>query len=282
MKITFNPSFRYNCSPSFQAAKPQIKEELFALPKKEIFQRIKTSLKHPENLLGTGGEAEVWKIENSDYCIRIPNHISGRITTSLNRKLTNDDIINHTVAKLGQGATIMPIIEGVTLGSDNIEEEKDVTYIIEKLPVSAYEDLIRQINYAENTSNMIFDIGMNNIIINPQTQRMTAIDFYKPKYNDENWNNQILSDIYFSLAKNPVSSKKQQKICACKILLAARNTLQNLNIGIKSLGIEQFLNELLQDEIIDKNSNVKSLLNDFKKNSNNIAMEVKNIFGITI
>ena len=77
-------------------------------------------------------------------------------------------------------------------------------------------------------------------------------------------------------------SKKQQKICACKILLAARNTLQNLNIGIKSLGIEQFLNELLQDEIIDKNSNVKSLLNDFKKNSNNIAMEVKNIFGITI
>ena len=135
----------------------------------------------------------------------------------------------------------MPIIEGVTLGSDNIEEEKDVTYIIEKLPVSAYEDLIRQINYAENTSNMILDIGMNNIIINPQTQRMTAIDFYKPKYNDENWNNQILSDIYFSLAKNPVSSKKQQKICACKILLAARNTLQNLNIGIKSLGIEQFL-----------------------------------------
>lgn len=72
----------------------------------------------------------------------------------------------------------MPIIEGVTFTFSKFDNF-EIANIVEKMPIKSFQELIEQISYAETQTELIFDSSCKNIIINKDTNKMTAIDFYK-------------------------------------------------------------------------------------------------------
>ncbi len=259
--------------PKFCAArlKPAINKDIFikdntsdflSLPTKEIFDRIRNSINKPQNKLGNGGEANVWKIENSNYCVRIPIDYTGKFTNSIKKTLTKNDKVNHVVAKLSGGVTIMPIIEGFTFCSDNINDS-NLAKIVEKMPLEAYKNLINQIYKAETETDMVFDSGWKNIIINPVNNTMTAIDFYRPKERGT-FSNQILSSIYASLANNPNTTFEQKQICAGKLLASTVQLKKDEKINLRTLGLTKLLRELKYQKVIENNNYIEIIKNSFE------------------
>lgn len=248
-------------------------QDFLSLPTKEVFSRIKKSIKKSENKLGRGGEADVWKIEDSSYCIRIPVDSIGKFAGLIDKNLTNNDKVNHVVAKLNGGVTIMPIIEGCTFCSDNVKDD-DVAKMIEKMPIESYKNLIRQIYNAESMTDMVFDSGWKNIIINSDKMSMTAIDFYKTKDRDI-FANQILSSIYASLANNPSTTFEQKQTCAGKLILASTQLIKDEKLDLSKFGLNRFLSELKNQKILDNSNYIKLIKNNFeilsRSNSNNAS-----------
>lgn len=64
------------------------KQEFLSLPSEEIIKKIEESLKNIKNKLGTGAEANVWRIKNSSYCVRIPIGVYLDEKDSINKNLT--------------------------------------------------------------------------------------------------------------------------------------------------------------------------------------------------
>lgn len=239
-------------------------------PSKEILQCIKQSIKSDENLLGSGGEAEVWKIKDTNYCVRVPRKTTFVGKLYIKKTLSEEDKINHTVAKLSNGATIMPIIKGVTFSSDNIDDY-EVAKLIENMPVSSFRDLIEQINYAETKTDLIFDVGWKNVIIDSNKNKMTAIDFYKSE-DKPLFTNQILSNVFATLTSNPKTSVEQKKICAGKIILATIQFLDTKNNNFSTLGVSRFVETLKKRNLFENIKYAKVLesnLNKLKSNNPN-------------
>lgn len=196
------------------------KEDLLLQDDKTIIKNVKKAIRK-ENSIGRGGEAEVYKIPNTKYCVRVPHDSFDKLGKVVDKNISPQEIVNHTVAKLANGVSIMPIIDGFTFCSKDITNEK-VAKMVEQMPQSAFNKLLKQVCEAYNY-DMAFDTGWKNIIINPVNKTLTAIDFVPA--DDVVSGDRILNKVYLSLTNNPDTTLAQRKICAGKFLTALADNL---------------------------------------------------------
>ncbi len=198
-----------------------------SLPKEKIFDRIDKSI-NEKNFLGEGSEASVYKIVDSDYCIRLNSDFRSDYRKHLSFDISEEDKINHIVAKLGDDATILKYIEGIPVFAK--EEDVGTSSIIKEsvksAPISSFQKLLAQIAYAAN-KDMIFDCCGANVIINPKTKEITAIDFYKntPEFTEVV---RPLSAIYSALVTS-FDDVEYRKVCANKVLNAGIQEISKPN-----------------------------------------------------
>lgn len=157
--------------------------DLLDLPKEDIMTKIQDAIK-PENILGHGAEAKVYRIKDTDYCVRIPYCAGDMYSRSYTKELTPADKLNHVRARLGFGAAILDYFEGVTpnkykknIDCRNIFQEK-----ISELPTKAYNSLLQQIACAID-NEMLYDFSGGNLIVDLKNEKLTAIDFYNKSEN---------------------------------------------------------------------------------------------------
>lgn len=170
---------RLNCPPPLKADCVCFKSrDLLELSEEDVFKRIDESIV-PENFLGQGTEAEVYRIKDTDYCVRIPYMAQDIYRTMYSKELTPVDKVNHVVAKLGFGASIMKYFDGITPkwyqnnGSSRYKLQEQISI----MPLKSYTDLLHQV--AEAVDNeMVFDFSGGNLIVDTEKQKLTAIDFY--------------------------------------------------------------------------------------------------------
>lgn len=148
------------------------------LPEEDILTKIQESIK-PECFAGQGTEAEVYRIKDTGYCVRIPYVAHDIQNFNYTKKLTPIDKVNHIVAKLGFGAAVMKYFEGETpkdYKSNNIYRYNFQEKIAE-MPLEAYSDLLHQIANALD-NEMFFDFSGGNLIVDTKNNKLTAIDFF--------------------------------------------------------------------------------------------------------
>ena len=236
------------------------KKEFLTLPPKEIWARIKASLSNAKNFIGIGGEAKVWKIEGTNYCIRIVYDAVINQNLKPDFNISEKDKVNHVVAKFDDDFTIMPVIEGVTFYSNKINNDK-VASIVENMPQEAFDRLFLQVYHAEKIG-MKFDSGPCNIIINPEELTMTAIDFSELVLSTS-----MMSRILWSLVPQYISNEAQVKHCAGRIMLALLTALNSgCDIDLGVCGISRFI-----DSVVDNKNYARILKNEFEKISNGEA-----------
>lgn len=295
MKVFFNQQqpiqYKLNLS-AFRSAKPikQLSNDVFvrtdflSQPTNKIFSSIKRSIKNMDNFLGRGGSAEVYKIEGTNYCVRIPIDASKKMYNKFTRILSQEDKFNHTAAKLGEGATIMPIIEGYTFCSKEITN-REAANMVEAMPIEAFKKLFMQIYTAEKTSELRFDSGWRNVIINPKEQTLTAIDFWKPTEDAPKNRSEILSSIFSALGNTPMTTSEQQKTLAGKLFLTGISILsEHPEIKPEECGFMRLLNTL-EDKYLIENPNYIKV---FRKNLRNLGLGeqkviktlAKQLFGV--
>ncbi len=158
--------------------------DFLKLSDKTIFQRIKEVTSDRCNYIGEGGQARVYRIPNSNYCVRIERHDSD-YKPILDRNITEYDRINHVVAKFGNESSIRRYIEGVPVLTPNTlpHEGQKIAQDIAQMPVKSFKALLQQICYAYD-NEMLFDCAWGNVIVNPKENKLTAIDFNKNIFNE--------------------------------------------------------------------------------------------------
>ena len=94
--------------------------DFLKLPKKEIYKRVQESINN-FNLLGYGTEGSVYAIDGTDYCIKFSRNSDSRksLCKNLTFKVSEQDKVNHVVAKLGNSAVIMQKIKGIPVSEIN-------------------------------------------------------------------------------------------------------------------------------------------------------------------
>lgn len=210
-------------------------KDLLKLDKCEIFNKVNNAINR-ENFLGAGGEACVFSIPDTPYCVRLIKKRNACFDTvdkssfkkfdnKFSLKLTEDDKVNHIVAKLGGGATIMKKIEGYPLvlyNPQNFDKtQKEVNDAFYKLSPLAFNCLLKQV-YNAKMNGFIFDCSSSNVIMNPKQDKLTAIDFYKAsKDYPEDVN--VLRRVYASFVKE---AEFERKHCAGYLLKSALMELQ--------------------------------------------------------
>ena len=153
-------------------------QDFLDLPEEEIYKRIMQSV-NAENFLGQGTEAEVYRIKDTGYCVRIPYLAADVFCTNYSKELTQIDKLNHVAAKLGFGASIMKYFEGIIPKwfKDNNISRYDLQGKIAEMPVKSYSELLHQIADAID-NDMLFDFSGGNLIVDTENKKLTAIDFY--------------------------------------------------------------------------------------------------------
>ena len=148
------------------------------LPEKDIIGKIRASAT-PDNFLGHGTEAEVYRIKGTKYCVRIPYLAQDIYFFNYTKELTSMDKVNHIVAKLGFGASVMKYFDGIVPKWYQKDEHNryKLQESIAKMPVKSYSELLHQIAGAVD-NEMLFDFSGGNLIVDTEKQRLTAIDFY--------------------------------------------------------------------------------------------------------
>ena len=164
--------------------------EFLNLPKNEIMRKIRDSIRE-ENLLGRGVEGQVYAIDGTDYCLKYSQNTDSlqTLSKSFRKRVSDEDRINHIVARLGNDAVIMKRIKGISVADINRLPVKEYNESIEKLlkfPNSAYRDLLNQIIEALK-HGMEYDCHGGNLIVDFENKKLTAIDFCSPRklYNSE-------------------------------------------------------------------------------------------------
>ncbi|MDE6137960.1 MAG: hypothetical protein K2F57_00655 [Candidatus Gastranaerophilales bacterium] len=212
-----NPALRITNQPTCDTVKFTGHWDLLKLSDKTIFERIKEAIEDKRNYIGEGGQARVYKIPNSNYCVRIEKHDSN-YKPVLDRNITECDRINHVVAKFGDESSIMHYIEGVpVLTPDSNARQAQITaQSIAQMPVKSFKDFLKQICNAYD-NDMIFDCAWGNVIVNSKENKLTAIDFCK------NICNESLKPLSYTLSAlmHEYTTPQQTKIYANKILNAA-------------------------------------------------------------
>ncbi len=279
-QISFTPITRVKTSPASSPLKMAKgltcdtvsfgNSEFLSKSKKEIFAKIDQSLQNPsENCLGRGGEASVYRIEGTDYCVRIPSKLlqNNLKLTNLSLKVSEKDKINHTVAKLNDGITIMPVIKGVVFGD---YDSAELSKIIINMPQSSYNDFLEQLCHAYK-HGFEFDATWKNVIINPENNTLTAIDFYRP---DGHYRNRLLNEAYHALVGYRLASQECKKVCAGRLYLGALNMMsadRKYTPEISALSPDNF-KEFKRDKLIE-NEKYYQVLNDKFKHLEELKYE---------
>ena len=229
-----------------------------AQPEDKIIATIIKSIKNEENCLGVGSEAEVFQIEGTDYCVRLPHSNIDEDTELIsyfgdfNLQVNKEDKINHVVARLSNGATIMNKINGRPVFSIGMTPMGilDSIFAVSKLPQSAYCNLLNQIAAAYK-EDMIFDPYGTNVIFDSQS--MTAIDFYKRQsmYKEYTY---PLNDIYDALVNIKEPPIGCEKVIIKKIYKAVLSELEPQKIPClnpEEFDIYKFTLDLCKDKKIN-------------------------------
>lgn len=137
----------------------------------EITKIVKDVIDNTEKI-GFGSEGEVFKIPDTNYCVKIMKGESTRFFGDWKMNVSEQDKINNIVARAENDAVIMNYLEGQPLKWNKPDEIYD-------LPKSAYKNLLKQMQRA-NDECMKFDNSPRNVIYNPKEKTLTAIDFYEP------------------------------------------------------------------------------------------------------
>lgn len=257
------------------------KKDLLSLSPAEIKDAVWRSSKEPKNCLGFGAEAQVYKVEGTKYCVKIPYKSKSLKNSDISFSLNEKDRINHVVAKFSNGATLMRYVEGIPVSeriTENKISAKDLDKMLLALPVSAFHNLFRQICHAKN-NGMIFDCSASNVIMNPKEKTLTAIDFYEtdPEYPEDV---KPLRYILEALADD--DSFILKKKCALKVILGALEDLKPGVVPCLSIGEFRF-NDFMEKVQIGNNlkysqdwSKLKACLADV------LCLKIKEIAGVDV
>ena len=193
-------------------------KDLIHLPVNDVLERVENSIRS-DNLLGRGGEASVYSINDTDYCIRIPIVNPEDYKKGFVSELTSLERVNHGVAKLGEKTIIMKRLDGFSMFP---RKETGVTramvhQMIDDMPISAYRQVIEQIAKARE-QGAYFDSSGANVLVNPVKKTMTIIDFTAC---EDCAYSRILKSLFITLGMNDgILTNAQQKDRANKILSA--------------------------------------------------------------
>lgn len=256
------------------------KQDLLTLSESEIIEKVNQTVANKNNYLGCGSEAVVYRIPDTDYCVRLKKNNKSKLCHPVSFKLSTRDKINHVVAKIGKNAAILKFYEGFpsfVMNESNCKIiQSEVDKSLDELPVSAFSGLLRQVCFAKK-HDMVFDCDWSNVIINPENKTITAIDFYKL---DKDMPEVIypLRACYSSLIypEAPVLHKKN---CMAKILLAA---LEEMKPGeVPCMPVEEFnFSDFINKVYSDKNMSSDAYTDLLKKIMNDIeCLKIKNIYN---
>ncbi len=154
-------------------------KNLLSLSSDRISKIVKVAIEET-NFIGSGKEGEVYKIPDTDYCIKILKRNLGNRTNfgKWTTEIDEIDKANHILAKAENGSTIMKYINGTSLFT-----YPDIENIV-NLPESIFKQLLKQVYEAQNLG-LAFDNAPTNLIYNIEKQTLIAIDFYKPDFEFE-------------------------------------------------------------------------------------------------
>lgn len=195
---------------------------LFGKNDRDIKLILKKSI-NPDNKIGEGTEAILYKIPDSQFALRLPlnNQVIPDKPVSLN--INPQDSVNHVVAKIGDEVTIVKYLKGDTpqapykkvagvpeeasfLSKYKFDSEKQsqINESIINMPVNSFKTYIGQL-YNATKNGMRHDSVGENAIINPQSQTLIAVDFVKT----ENPKVAIFDRIFEQFGKH-IDTKEQQ------------------------------------------------------------------------
>ena len=250
-------------------------QDLLSSSKDEITAKVKTAIADKRNYIGAGADAEVYKIPDTNYCVRVlyrDNEYNSGVPELLKRKtlglsfnISEQDKVNHVVAKFFKG-TILKFIEGVPVMTPFMSEQEinENSKIIQDAPVSSFHKLLRQISHAYE-NNMMFDCNYGNIIVNPKDKSFTAIDFYDMGDNIEI--SHPLNHIYSGFT-HIYTTPEQQKIFAKKILQASLEEVKPNHkpcLDVRNLDFYKFIYRLHNNNIIESRKFTELLVNTFSE-----------------
>lgn len=170
--------------------------------------------------IGYGSEGVVYKIPNSDYCVKVYNGEGVNNLGNWNLNVSSQDKINHVVARAENNSVIMKLIKGLPLKSDKPDEIFD-------LPKQSYRNFLIQLSKAYDEC-MQFDNFSSNIIYNKEKKSLTAIDFFEPN-PDIDFEFQPLQDVFKCLKSrgNTPKDKELNKKLGINLLSVVKNELEN-------------------------------------------------------
>lgn len=154
------------------------KNGVFGLSKeRKIEKLVKKVTSKGKNKVGSGCEAEVFRIPRSPYDVKLyKNHdLRGKIDGDINGNVTFQDKLNHIVAK-AKSYLILEHIEGVSYEKCKKNDTLDDYYkLLEEMPQEAYDDLIKKIGIIHQSGQYIDTMG-DNLIIDTKNKKFEPID----------------------------------------------------------------------------------------------------------
>ena len=272
--VYFNNNLAKSAKHNFMCFKSR---SFLDLPESDIYKKIQEAVV-PENFLGQGTEAEVYRIKDTGYCIRIP-YLSNDISRfKYSKEITAADKVNHVVAKLGFGASILKFFDGVIpkwYKNDKIGRYKMQEKIAD-MSVKPYSELLHQIADAID-NEMFFDFTGGNLIVDTEKQKLTAIDFYRVTDNPRPL--KPLSEMYQVLTCYGSEEKTGKKIFD-KIIDAGLNEFKPDNIPCMDIELFDF-NGLVLKRNSDNNSfgrgNINKYINPINKLIDTIYENIKDL-----
>lgn len=218
--------------------KPTI-SDLLKLPAENILSVAKETIKKNEPF-HFGAESVVYKIPETQYALLVPHGKTIGNYASVSFDLTDKERINHFVAKLGSKIYLKKFIEGLTTKAPYIEKatpfgmisvadeaaQKKVNEHVKNLTPESFENLYNQIFKAMN-NDLTYDCFGENLILNPKTKTLTAIDFDTMqtgyKFNP-------VAEIYHSFS---LIEEKEQKVLLDKIIAGFLNSVTDKHCALK-------------------------------------------------
>lgn len=244
-------------------------ENLLETSPENILTKIKKSITK-DCFIGKGGEAVVYRIKGTNYCVRINNDIDidklSRYKSSFKTNVSEQDRVNHVVAKFGKDITIMPIISGKPLCSTDmsIDQCKRMPALIANIPIESFHKFLRQISDAHK-NGMMFDCVPSNVIANWKLKTLTAIDFYKSDEGIAPMSHMFTAlDLYYT-------NLQQKKTIAGKIFSVVTEELKPGNkpcLSPNDFDFYKFIYKLRDKKVLEDEGYVKlmvKLFNDIEE-----------------
>ena len=325
MFVTLNPinfnNFQYNCTkpvPKKTGTKlsplgfdtvnfsGNVKKDLMSLPAQKIIEICEKAIKEGTKL-GQGKEAFAYKIEDyPEYCIRQERRYSkSDYGYKLNKALNKYDVVNHVVARLDEGTTLMKYVSGMPIKIVSaIDPKRTVKENIQGLlslefPERSFKKVLKQIEDAK-CKDIDFDRFGENLHVDPLNYEMTCIDF-SPYIKDTTGEYNPISYIYSALDVDGTTHAQRVfgKLCSAYAQRLVETPINRLNFdkldtnfyhrGFEGDAFNLFQDrELLQvvqkhiEELIEAKkqhiprAKLQEKVNKFKEFVNKTLMPIKN------